>query len=114
MLKKTQRVPRELFTTVGKQGSSLHASHVSAKILVISRKQAVFSFVVSKKVAPTAAARNLLKRRGRHAVADFLTRRGQKNIAVIFFFKPGAAELPAEVVVSEISQILDEAYGRFL
>ena len=63
MLKKINRLTAEEFKKLGKPSRMLHSVFFSVRLHPTQHKQPKFAVVVSKKIAPTAVTRNLLRRR---------------------------------------------------
>jgi ribonuclease P protein component len=64
MLAQKNRISKELFKSIGNQGTSLHSNLFSVRVTTSKDAIVRASFVVSKKVAPRAVLRNRLRRRG--------------------------------------------------
>ena len=84
MLKKKSRVNTAMFKEVFAKGRSFHFGTFFLKTLFVEEGGPFFSFVVSKKVAKRAVARNKIKRRARsivHKQLPFF----KKKIAVVVY-----------------------------
>ena len=106
MLKKKQRVSKELFKEVFKKSKTLSSNHLSFRFY---RETAVFrskfSFIVSKNISKKATIRNLLKRRGYSIIKQNLKK--IKNSYIGFFsFKKGAEILPFGQIKAEVEALL--------
>ncbi len=107
MLSKKERLPRSLFSNTLK-GRSFHAEHLTLRSISSSLPVSKFSFVVSKKVAKTAPARNLLRRRGYEVIQKHTTKiKGILSCA--FFYKTGADKLTFKELEIEIVDLLKKA-----
>ena len=93
MLPKSQKISRALFKDVFSKKKNIASaffalSFCKTKQLLPSR----FSFVVSKKIAGKATARNILKRRG-YTFLQKNKKKIQSSFIVIFFLKKGVEKL---------------------
>lgn len=110
MLPKKRRVTREEFTPIIKKGRTFHSPLLSLRVLEqrqCGETLSTFAFVVSKKVAAKATARNLLRRRG-YAIL----REAHKIVpchSCAFFFKKGAEDAPYAALKKETLSLLKEA-----
>lgn len=93
MLPKSKKISRALFKDIFSRKKNISSSFFSlsfcnTKQPLLSR----FSFVISKKIAGKATARNILKRRG-YAFLQKNKEKIQPSFAVIFFLKKGVEKL---------------------
>lgn len=109
MLPKKARVPKGLFPRRA-EGRLLNGDFFSLKIAPSPRKDNLFSFVVSAKVARTAVGRNRLRRRGYAAVAAFSGRFKPSHLFV-FFAKAAAASASFNDLSRDIGR-LTEGFRR--
>lgn len=109
MLPRKRRVHKEEFGEVLKKGLSFHSVHFSLRG---TKKDEVspskFSFVVSKKVAPRAVDRNLLRRQATSVLEKHLLGM-KKGISVVFSFKMGSRGLPFGQIETEITTLLKQS-----
>ncbi|OHA28228.1 MAG: ribonuclease P protein component [Candidatus Taylorbacteria bacterium RIFCSPHIGHO2_02_FULL_47_18] len=63
MLKKVNRITTEGFRKLSRSNCMLHTDFFSVRLHQTTHKQPRFAVVASKKIAPTAVMRNLLRRR---------------------------------------------------
>lgn len=94
---------KEFFSAVQKHGTVVHTDHFSIKSLPATGAGEV-RVVVSKKVASSAAARNLLKRRVRAIFYD-----SKRPVDAIVFTRKGASQLSFQAIKVEIGQALRSA-----
>ena len=107
MLSKQNRVSKELFDELLKKGKVLHSPLFSLRYIDENITISRFAFVVSKKIAPNAADRNKLRRRGYSAVRPFFP--FKKSIIASFFFKKGAKGVKFGEIKKEIEGLLKRA-----
>lgn len=91
MALRMDRISKKQFPELLARGFVVHGRYISARHLSLGGKKSLFSFVVSRKAAPTAARRNLLKRRGRAIVRVLLPRIVPGSMVAIFFKKEALA-----------------------
>ncbi|MBU3925579.1 ribonuclease P protein component [Patescibacteria group bacterium] len=89
MLSRKHRINKSLFKEILKNGKNYNSDFFSLKIIHNFKNGPCFAFVVSKKTAKKAVARNKLKRRARYIVKKYLNS-FKKNTANIIFFKKGS------------------------
>ena len=95
MLEKKRKIGRSMFPKVFSHGNILQTRLFTLRSLLNKKKNDApsrFSFVVSKKVARTAPARNKLKRRG-YAIIQKNISRARPGYTNIFFMKKSAPDV---------------------
>jgi len=107
MLPKKYRIDKKLFKEVLLRGKSYHLESLSLKTFSWAGKNPLFAFVVSKKTAKKAVARNKLKRRGRYIARKNLDS-FKKETANIIFFKKGSETLK----FSELEEKMIELFRK--
>jgi ribonuclease P protein component len=101
MLPKRQRLTRSGFKEALIGGSIVHTPHFSARVNKVNKTEKPrYSCVVSKKVAPLATDRNLIRRRVMDAA-----RGGAKS--AIFYAKKDAGKISFQELKSEIGKIIN-------
>ncbi len=108
MLPKKQRINKKLFEKIFKEGKNYHSDFLGAKISRTKTENSQFAFTVSKKIAPTAVQRNLLRRRGYSIVQKYLPKI-KTPIIGIFILKKGSNKLNTDEYKKEIEIILNKA-----
>ncbi|MBI4117996.1 MAG: ribonuclease P protein component [Parcubacteria group bacterium] len=110
MFPKNRRVARSEFAPILKKGRTLHSPLLSLRVLEkkqCEKEPSTFAFVVSKKVAAKATARNRIKRRG------YATLREIQSISpchsCVVFFKKGADTASFAALKKEILSLFKEA-----
>ncbi len=105
MLAKKNRINKKLFKEVFEKGKNYHSDLLGIKILKKDEEENQFAFAVSKKIAPKASQRNLLKRRGYEIIRELFPNIKQPIIC-IFVLKKGAEKLSFDKYKKEIEKIL--------
>jgi len=108
MVKKNNKVTRELFSSVLKNGSTYHSPHFSFRIGTDDIKRTHIAFAVPKKIVKRAVVRNKIKRRGYYTLHTLLPDI-KKSFTGIFFVKNGAEALPYKKSKEEIISLLYRA-----
>ncbi len=106
MLPKKERFTRKSFSELVSHAARAKAEHVSVTYRHTTDPLKKVSFVISKKVAKSAVARNALRRRGYHAVSSFDPNL-LSGLKVIFFFNKGVETLSYPELEGEIHSLLD-------
>lgn len=108
MLAQKNRLPRELFDPVWKNGRRLSSPLFSFQYVPAPLGEARFSAVVSKKVSKTAVGRTRIRRRIYNALAKIIPNLGTP-IHAAFHAKPPALNATAAETEREISELLIKA-----
>jgi len=111
MLPRKNRVNRKTFDETLQKSRTFHSAYFSLRVRKDDTLTAPrFAVVVSKKVAKTAVARNLIKRRSRE-IFQALSKEGNGNIQIptntisILFFKKEGATLPFSLLKVRIGEV---------
>lgn len=107
MLSKKHRINKSLFREILKKGKNYNSDLISLKTAPRAGGNPLFGFVVSKKTAKKAVARNKLKRRGRYVAKKHLAS-FKKGAVNIIFFKKGSETLK----FSELEEKMLELFRR--
>jgi ribonuclease P protein component len=110
MLPKNNRLRRHVLKELQKGGKTLHTTNFSIR-RVSSEGVSAASVVVSKKVVPKAAARNLLRRRV-YAVLQNALPLVAEHTKIIVYTKRGAAMLSYKEMEEELVRALVEIVVR--
>lgn len=108
MLARKHRINKNLFREILKKGKNYNSDFFSLKTAPVAGNAPLFSFVVSKKTAKKAVARNKLKRRGRYIARkhlNFFT----KGAANIIFFKKGSETLKFSDLEEKMIELFKKA-----
>lgn len=108
MLSKKHRIDKKLFGEILKKGKNYNSDLISLKIAPCAGSNPLFGFVVSKKTAKKAVARNKLKRRGRHIAKKHLAS-FKKGAANIIFFKKGSETLKFSDLEEKMLELFKKA-----
>lgn len=92
MLPKKNRISKDFFEKIFKEGGSFSFKYFLIKKVKISTAESAFTVVVSSKVAKKAVLRNKLKRRMRHIIKKILPS-AQKGLGIIVILKKGVEKL---------------------
>jgi ribonuclease P protein component len=108
VLPRGKRLTRKQFPYVATKGKVFHTAFFSFRVakLDIDAKKALFSCVISKKIATKAVTRNTLKRRIMASVQGFLKEKPEFSHSVIIYPKKGAVDLQFKTLNQEISSFL--------
>lgn len=111
MLPRKQHVTRRRFQEILTQGTRYHTPLLSLCMLrtATSPPQVSFSFMVSKKIARSAAARNRMRRRG-SAIARSLYLEILSTIEGVVFFKKGSEKLSFSDLQQEVRALFRKAH----
>ena len=101
MLAKKQRITKELFDVIMKEGFFISGSVFTLRY--ISKKPNQFAFVAPKGFAPKANIRNKLRRQGYAALRSY---NPHQSIAGIFFYKKQANIPGYKSIQSDIETLL--------
>jgi ribonuclease P protein component len=104
VLSKRNRLTSKHFSGPLKRATTLHGSLLS--IRVVKGQDTKISCVISKKVAPKAVTRNLLKRRSMASVRDFLKKTPSFPYIVALFIKKPAILATFKELDTEIKALL--------
>jgi len=107
MLTRNKKISKQVFGEIIKSGRNFHSPNFSLRLLK-TRTGHKLSFVVSKKVSPTAVKRNLLKRRG-YSWAKKIFSKIDKSFAGVVFLRPGAAKLDFQTMEKELELLFVSA-----
>ena len=105
MLPRKNRIKRALFEEIIEKSRVLHGNYFTLRLYKKSEGEPQFTVVVSKKIAKTAAKRNLLKRRVRAAIQS-LIKDIKKPIAGVFFLKKEITTAKFIDVKEEIERVI--------
>ena len=107
MLKKTQKLNRENFTTVFKQGKVCHSPHFSLRLISAQKNDNMrAAVVVSKKIEKQAVKRNQTRRRVYYALKKVLGSGNHGNYWMIIIVKKSIRDISSETIQKEIEQLL--------
>lgn len=108
MLAKKHRINKNLFKEILAKGKNYNSDLISLKTAPRAGNDLFFCFVVSKKTAKKAAARNKLKRRARYvAKKNFAS--FKKGAANIIFFKKGSETLKFSELEEKMVELFKKA-----
>ena len=115
MLSKKHRILKGEFEKLFKAGKRTDSKSFFLKVTNLSPPlknrddfSSRFAFVTSAKVSKKAVVRNKLRRRARAIVYKLLPE-AKKDVATMFFFKPGAEKLNFKEIEEEIKEALQKA-----
>lgn len=100
------RLARKEVEIIIKEGRRVSSPAFSLSYTPAEDGQTKAAFVVSKKVAKTAIGRNLLKRRGRAALHEWLTVNPRTAFCGVFFFKKGTHNMPYQEIYRSLDELL--------
>ncbi len=110
MLPRKNRVPKAFFEEILGKSLCVHTPLFSFRFKRLNQNtESSFAVVVSKKVAKTAVERNLLKRRIKSIVQDFLKNNPKKeklNLGGIFFLKKGVEKTKFFDLKAEVQRVI--------
>lgn len=109
MLSKKNRLTKEEFDIVFKNGISKNSEYFHIKILETKDSDKKFAFVASKKIIKGAIKRHLLKRRVYSIVRNFLENI-REGIFVIFFLKKEGSNISFEETEKDIQNIIKKYF----
>lgn len=105
----TKKVSRKLFEKIVKNGKTYDSTHLS---FIFYQNSEIINnptvFVVSKKVEKKTVTRNLIKRRGKHALKNLL-KYNKKPFASIFYTKKEISNVSFVEFQKEIKTLLKKA-----
>lgn len=109
MLPRKLRVHKDEFEEVLKKGLSFHSAHLSLRGIKKSDvSPSKFSVAVSKKVAPQAVDRNLLRRQAISVIEKHFPGL-KKGVSAILSFKTGSLGLSFNQIKIEIVALLKQS-----
>jgi ribonuclease P protein component len=112
MLSRKNRVPRELFPFLLKNGKKYASAHIFLRVVRFSEEDRVlntrFSFVVSAKVAKKAVDRNKLRRFGYEIVGKDVDN-FKNGFVAVFFYTKDALKISKKELLNEINTLLKQA-----
>lgn len=100
MISKKNRVNKDLFNKIFKEGSIIHSPIFLFKYIKNLENKGLYSFVVPKTVAKSAVKRNSLRRKGYNSLRNIGIIGG---ISGIFFYKKGTSG----VLTTEIKESIE-------
>ena len=100
MISKKNRVNKDLFNKIFKEGSIIHSPIFLFKYTKNLENKGLYSFVVPKTVAKSAVKRNSLRRKGYNSLRNIGIIGG---ISGIFFYKKGTSG----VLTTEIKESIE-------
>lgn len=118
MLKKEKRLGTKLFPAVVGRGRMFQGRFFSLKVLnaqaeMKEKSKSHFSVVISKKVAPLAVTRNLIKRRGLAVIKPYLPeiekKAGKNVIFGAFFAKKGVEKASFQEIKSDLAELVSSS-----
>ena len=108
MIPKENRISKDLFEKITKNGKGLSSPFLSVKYLKNDENKSFFATVVSKKVSKISPKRNLIKRRV-NSVLNNKKNHIKQGFYVVFYIKPGALERTFDQVKQETLDLLKKS-----
>ena len=108
MLKRCHRMNRDAFSSVKTEGVSHYGAHAALTYTTKPASTSTFAVVVSRKVAPTAVARHVIRRRVYEVLREMLPLL-TRPVQGIVFVKPGSAKLPFRQLKHELQELFKRA-----
>lgn len=110
MIPKERKLNKEHFRLL-RGGIIVHSPHLTLRVHRLQGgEQSRASFVVSSKISGKSTERNKMKRGGYRVIKDLFPRI-RSGLALVFFFKKGAAEIKARAIQDEITSLLLAAHA---
>ncbi len=106
MLPKKSRLTRADVALLMHRGATYHTPHLTLRALPSPDRKGRFGFIASRKVAPSAVARNRLRRRGYGALERLSPTPLSLPLTGAFFFKRGADILSPDELRDEVGTLI--------
>jgi ribonuclease P protein component len=105
MIPKKNRISKDLFEKISKNGKGQSSPFLSIKYLKNQENTTFFATVVSKKVSKVSPKRNLIKRRV-NSVLNNHKNNIKQGFFVVFYIKPGALDRSFKQIKKETLDLL--------